>query len=145
MTTQSFDVCLSRENSILEPLVENVMEDDALIDELIQYSARKFSVFVPLKSPKDEHTILDDADYYMSKNECDYMCHYSQTKKRLQTNWCTIEEIIENDPEIIFENDRTIVVEPVKEGEETVPSESFKKQLEKAPSIVNMRNKMHTS
>ncbi|XP_072933859.1 glycerol kinase 3-like isoform X2 [Epargyreus clarus] len=147
MSAQSFDVCLSRENSILEPLVENVIEDDTLIEELIQYSARKFSIFVPLKSPKDEHTILDDADYYMSKNESDYMCHYSQTKKKLHTNWGTIEEIIENDPEIIFENDSPIVVEPVREGDDNVGADSFKKQLDKAPSIVShMRNKMtHTS
>lgn len=86
---------------------------DNSIEELIQYSARKFSVFVPL-SPKDEHTILDDAEYFMNKKECDYgMCLCCQSKKKLHTDWKTIEEIIENDPEIIFDcDDNPIVVEP---------------------------------
>lgn len=86
---------------------------DNSIEELIQYSARKFSVFVPL-SPEDEHTILDDAEYFMNKKECDYgMCLCCQSKKKLHTDWKTIEEIIENDPEIIFDcDDNPIVVEP---------------------------------
>ncbi|XP_046974371.1 glycerol kinase-like isoform X2 [Vanessa cardui] len=122
---------------------------DNYIEELIQYSARKFSIFVPLKGPKDEHTILDDAEYYMSKKECDYdMCQCCQGKKKIQTDWKTIEEIIENDPEIIFDSDdNPIVVEPVKEHlYEPAPlvGTSLKKrmQLEKLPVIFkNICNK----
>lgn len=83
-------------------------------EELLKYSARKFSIFVPIDY-KDEKTILDDADYFMSKKECDYgMCQCCPVEKKLHTNWESIEEIIENDPEIIFDSDdNPIVVEPV--------------------------------
>ncbi|XP_013178627.1 PREDICTED: glycerol kinase isoform X3 [Papilio xuthus] len=84
---------------------------DNSVQELIKFSARKFSVFVPVQN--EEVTILDDAEYFMSKKECDYgMCQCCQPKKKL-TNWETIEEIIENDPEIIFDSDdNPIVVDP---------------------------------
>ncbi|XP_068624576.1 glycerol kinase 3 isoform X2 [Battus philenor] len=93
------------------PITDDGVDDN--VEELIKYSARKFSIFVPINSENDEKTILDDAEYYMSKKECDYgMCQCCQTKKKLQTDWETIEEIIENDPEIIFDgDDNPIVVE----------------------------------
>ncbi|XP_050680215.1 glycerol kinase-like isoform X2 [Leptidea sinapis] len=123
-TIQSFDISEpnSRKNSI------DCDIDNSDLDEALLNSARKFSIFVPLKSPQDEHTILDDAEYFMSKKECDYgvcqccqnknkceykMCQCCKNKKRLQTDWTTIEEIIENDPEIIFDSDdNPIIVEP---------------------------------
>ncbi|XP_034837500.1 glycerol kinase 3-like isoform X3 [Maniola hyperantus] len=107
----------SRKNSYdLENIINDIHpppEDaDVILDEIIQYSARKFSIFVPLKQPKDEHTILDDAEYYMNKKECDYdMCQCCQSKKKVLTDWQTIEEIIENDPEIIFDEDKPVVCE----------------------------------
>ncbi|VVC99348.1 unnamed protein product [Leptidea sinapis] len=126
-TIQSFDISEpnSRKNSI------DCDIDNSDLDEALLNSARKFSIFVPLKSPQDEHTILDDAEYFMSKKECDYgvcqccqnknkceykMCQCCKNKKRLQTDWTTIEEIIENDPEIIFDSDdNPIIVEPAHE------------------------------
>lgn len=98
-----------RTNSIEHP-AEDVSK---AYEELLKYSARKFSIFVP--ADDDEKTILDDADYFMSKKECDYgMCQCCPVQKKLQTNWESIEEIIENDPEIIFDSDdNPIVVEPV--------------------------------
>ncbi|XP_041985713.1 glycerol kinase isoform X2 [Aricia agestis] len=112
----------SRQHSIDDATIDRMTDvkltdakvtDDVFIEELMQYSARKFSIFVPLKSPKDEHTILDDADYYMSKKECDYgVCQCCEKRKKLHTDWQTIEDIIENDPEIIFdEEDHPIVLE----------------------------------
>lgn len=131
----------SRQNSLDKnvPIDEGV---DNSIEELIQYSARKFSVFVPLQAPKDEHTILDDLEYFMNKKECDYdMCQCCESKKKLHTDWKTIEEIIENDPEIIFDSDdNPIFVEPKNDHmyEPTpVIGNSMKKrlQLEKIPVI----------
>ncbi|CAK1594976.1 unnamed protein product [Parnassius mnemosyne] len=128
LPSQSFDVSLSppqsRKSSLVDgpsidythkfgsPVTDDGVDDS--VEELIKYSARKFSIFVPIKIGKDEATILDDADYFMSKKECDYgMCQCCHTKKKLQTDWETIEEIIENDPEIIFDSDdNPIVVEP---------------------------------
>ncbi|XP_052743182.1 glycerol kinase isoform X1 [Bicyclus anynana] len=100
----------SRKNSDVAQIIDeiNPAPDDEGIDieELMQHSARKFSIFVPLKLPKDEHTILDDAEYYMNKKECDYgMCQCCKPERKLQTNWKTIEEIIENEPEIIFDSE----------------------------------------
>lgn len=106
----------SRKQSLIEtidcdnPTIDEGIDDS--IDELIKYSARKFSVFVPVEN--EEKTILDDMEYFMNKKECDYgMCQCCQPKRKL-TNWETIEEIIENDPEIIFDSDdNPIVVENV--------------------------------
>ncbi|KAI8433763.1 hypothetical protein MSG28_015740 [Choristoneura fumiferana] len=88
-------------------------EECSTVEELLKYQARKFSIFVS-KTRKLERSILDDAEYFMSKNECDYgMCQCCRSGKKLQTNWESIEEIIENDPEIIFDGDHNpIVVEP---------------------------------
>ncbi|KAG6444108.1 glycerol kinase isoform X2 [Manduca sexta] len=85
-------------------------------EDLLQYSARKFSIYVPLKTKKVEHTILDDVEYFMAKKECDYgMCECCDDEKKISTNWESIEEIIENDPEIIFDSDdNPILVEPVR-------------------------------
>lgn len=118
--------------SIDKPVTDDGV--DNYIEELIQYSARKFSIFVPLKKPKDEHTILDDIEFYMNKKECDYgMCKCCQSKRKIQTDWETIEEIIENDPEIIFDSDdNPIVVEPKNQIE---PIIGYKKSLEKIPAI----------
>lgn len=109
--------------AIDKPVTDDGVDD--YIQELIQYSARKFSIFVPLQTQKDEHTILDDIEYYQNKKECDYgMCQCCH-KKRIQTDWETIEEIIENDPEIIFDSDdNPIVVEPKIE-----PIVGYKKRL----------------
>ncbi|CAH0403748.1 unnamed protein product [Chilo suppressalis] len=99
-------------------------------EELLKYSARKFSVIVPLKCRKPEQTILDDADYFNAKKECDYgMCECCPVEKKIQTNWESIEEIIENDPEIIFDSDHNpIIVEPVREPHND-------DHLEKLPSV----------
>lgn len=98
-----------RKNSL-----EYSSEDGYAYEELLKYSARKFSIFVNIDS-QDERTILDDAEYFMSKKECDYgMCQCCSVEKKLHTNWESIEEIIENDPEIIFDSeDNPIVVDPV--------------------------------
>lgn len=97
------------------------IDDENYVDDLLQYSARKFSVAVPLKKKNVERTILDDADYFMNKKECDYgMCQCCHVEKKLPTNWESIEEIIGNDPEIIFDcDDNPIVVEPVKETQDS--------------------------
>lgn len=109
--------------AIDKPVTDDGVDD--YIQELIQYSARKFSIFVPIQTHKDEHTILDDIEYYENKKECDYgMCQCCH-KKKIQTDWETIEEIIENDPEIIFDSDdNPIVVEPKIE-----PIVGYKKRL----------------
>ncbi|KAL4707071.1 hypothetical protein ACJJTC_011397 [Scirpophaga incertulas] len=90
-------------------------EGSRAYEELLKYSARKFSLFIPLQSQNPEQTILDDADYFMAKKECDYgMCQCCPVEKKVLTNWQSIEEIIENDPEIIFDSDdNPIIVEPV--------------------------------
>ncbi|KAL0859848.1 hypothetical protein ABMA27_010188 [Loxostege sticticalis] len=89
-------------------------EDGYAYEELLKYSARKFSIFVN-DIDQDERTILDDEEYFMRKKECDYgMCQCCPVEKKLHTNWESIEEIIENDPEIIFDSeDNPIVVDPV--------------------------------
>lgn len=118
---QSFDSPQeSRKNSLELPNIEPLNSDEGVnnnVEELIKFSARKFSIFVPLKS-RIERTILDDADYFMNKKECDYgMCDCCVKERKLQTNWESIEEIIENDPEIIFDcDDNPIVVEPIRES-----------------------------
>ncbi|XP_047037987.1 glycerol kinase-like isoform X2 [Helicoverpa zea] len=132
MTQQSLDVQSlpdSRKNSLFDNHTLNLLDvkvdknfDEGVnsyVEELLQYSARKFSIFVPVKKLKTEHTILDDIDYFMSKKECDYgMCECCPIEKKVQTNWESIEEIIENDPEIIFDcDDNPIVVEPVRSSE----------------------------
>lgn len=116
----------SRKNSLFEPHNPILLEikndknfDEGVnhyVEELIQYSARKFSMFMPTKKPIGERTILDDIDYFMSKKECDYgMCECCPIEKKVQTNWESIEEIIENDPEIIFDSDdNPIMVERVR-------------------------------
>ncbi|CAH0757096.1 unnamed protein product [Diatraea saccharalis] len=125
----------SKDNSLLEysmetdkhvtPSIDNRMQsfeysEDGVnaYEELLKYSARKFSVYVPSKPRKPEHTILDDADYFNAKKECDYgMCQCCDVEKKVLTNWKSIEEIIENDPEIIFDSDdNPIIVEPVHES-----------------------------
>lgn len=76
------------------------------LDDLAKYSARKFSIFVPPKVSKQERTIVDDAEHFINKKECEYgMCQCCQVEKKILTNWESIEEIIENDPEIIFDSD----------------------------------------
>ncbi|CAH0598674.1 unnamed protein product [Chrysodeixis includens] len=129
VTQQSLDVPSSpgsRKASLFDNLLDVKLDknyDDeeynSYVEELLQYSARKFSIFVPSKPRKKEHTILDDVDYFMSKKECDYgMCECCAPEKKIQTNWESIEEIIENDPEIIFDSDdNPIVVEPVRNDE----------------------------
>lgn len=129
VTQQSIDTNSppgSRKNSLLDSNILDLKLDKNLdegvnsyVDELLKYSARKFSIFVPVKPRKTEPTILDDAEFYMSKKECDYgMCECCPIEKKLQTNWKSIEEIIENDPEIIFDSDHNpIMVEPVRTPE----------------------------
>ncbi|KOB71154.1 putative glycerol kinase 3 [Operophtera brumata] len=114
----------SRKNSCdtptdyIDPSIVPIDDENTYVDELNKYSARKFSMFFPLKRKVMERTILDDAEYFMSKKECDYgMCECCHLEKKLLTNWKSIEEIIENDPEIIFDcDDNPIVVEPVRES-----------------------------
>ncbi|XP_039761729.1 glycerol kinase isoform X2 [Pararge aegeria] len=135
----------SRKNSTdIDNVINNINpapDDDSVnIDDIIQHSARKFSIFVPLKQPKDEHTILDDAEYYMNKKECDYgMCQCCQSERRLQTDWKTIEEIIENDPEIIFDSeDQPKVCETKQEGSYEPPAGGIIKKrvhIKKIPGI----------
>lgn len=129
------------------PLVSNEppIDDETYVDDLLQYSARKFSVIVPQKKKNTERTILDDAEYFMNKKECDYgMCQCCHAERKLPTNWESIEEIIGNDPEIIFDcDDNPIVVEPVKETQDSlfysgtalVGSVSKKLNLEKLPAL----------
>lgn len=139
----------SRKSSYDTPYIDfidpsNVPTDDdsTYVDELLQYSARKFSIFQPFKNNVTERTILDDAEYFMGKKECDYgMCECCQSEKKLLTNWMSIEEIIENDPEIIFDSDdNPIVVEPVKESTFMSSGTSLvgvtkKLNLEKMPAL----------
>lgn len=103
----------SRKGSLAEGGLEATEppEDSDYVEELLKYSARKFSVFLP--ETLDQSTILDHSEYFMAKRECDYgMCECCPPKRRLPTDWETIEEIIENDPEIIFDSDdNPIVVE----------------------------------
>ncbi|XP_028168088.1 glycerol kinase isoform X3 [Ostrinia furnacalis] len=110
---------------------DNNSEDGYAYEELLKYSARKFSIFVDIDS-QDERTILDDAEYFSNKKECDYgMCQCCPVEKKLHTNWESIEEIIENDPEIIFDSDdNPIVVDPVHE-----PG-SINNHFDKLPSIL---------
>lgn len=132
MTQQSIDVPSlpdSRKNSLFDNHNINLLDiksdknfDEGVnsyVEELLQYSARKFSIFVPVKKRVTEHTILDDAEYFMSKKECDYgMCECCPPEKKVQTNWQSVEEIIENDPEIIFDcDDNPIMVERVRTAE----------------------------
>jgi hypothetical protein len=111
------DVDESRKNSSINDSLKSSFEypEDGInaYEELLKYSARKFSLFVP-QAHDPERTILDDIDYFMDKKECDYgMCQCCPIEKKLQTNWESIEEIIENDPEIIFDcDDNPIIVEP---------------------------------
>lgn len=109
----------SRNDSIVEHLeqqVNVVVNNEDFVEDLLNYSARRYSIFLPTRAPKNERSILDDAEFFMSKKECDYgTCQCCPTEKKAQTNWESIEEIIENDPEIIFDcDDNPIVVEPVK-------------------------------
>ncbi|XP_026764899.1 glycerol kinase isoform X2 [Galleria mellonella] len=109
----------SRKNSLITHVIDNPVSVDGEInayEELLKYAARKFSILIPFRTPKHEHTILDDIDYFMNKKECDYgMCQCCPIEKKLQTNWQSIEDIIENDPEIIFDSDNNpIVVERVR-------------------------------
>lgn len=100
----------------IELPIENADEGvTAYVEELLKYSARKFSIFVHVDN--NERTILDDAEFFMNKKECDYgMCECCDVKRKMPTNWMSIEEIIENDPEIIFDcDDNAFIVEPVKE------------------------------
>ncbi|XP_045507840.1 glycerol kinase-like isoform X2 [Colias croceus] len=131
-TIQSVDTISppSSRKASVDTAIDKSTEDE--IDEIIQQSARKFSIFVPLKSPKDEHTILDDAEYFMNKKECDYGgCQCCQHKRKLQTDWTTIEEIIENDPEIIFDgDDNPIIVEP-------------KRELHMDSGILKLKSRLH--
>ncbi|CAH2061830.1 unnamed protein product, partial [Iphiclides podalirius] len=106
----------SRKGSLIEPLSGPIGPQDEgtnYVQELLKYSARKFSVFLP--SGEDSSTILDHAEHFMGKRECDYgMCQCCPPRRCLPTDWETIEEIIENDPEIIFDgDDNPIVVERV--------------------------------
>lgn len=118
----------SRKNSYDHPPIDEIPIDNVIADEntyvedLLRYSARKFSFIVPQKKKEIERTILDDKEYFMSKKECDYgMCECCPVEKKLLTNWESIEEIIDNDPEIIFDSDdNPIVVEPSNEAPESV-------------------------
>lgn len=104
--------------SIDIPIDTLVLDETAnpYVEDLKRYSARKFSFFFPIQSKNIERTILDDIEYFMSKKECDYgMCECCSSEKKQSTNWESIEQIIENDPEIIFDSDdNPILVEPVK-------------------------------
>lgn len=96
------------------------------VDDLIKYSARKLSIF-PLRQPKKERTILDDYEYFMNKKECDYgVCQCCEQEKPAKTTWQSIEEIIENDPEIIFDaDDNPIVVKPIRKAVSMTELDSF--------------------
>ncbi|XP_047992626.1 glycerol kinase isoform X1 [Leguminivora glycinivorella] len=138
----------SRKNSLFETADTDfeIDEECSTVEELLKYQARKFSIF-PQKSRK-ERSILDDADYFMAKKECDYgLCQCCRTEKKLQkaTNWESIEEMIENDPEIIFDGDHNpIVVEPRRMSAAPVelgPLDSVPALL--TGSAVNLRKHMH--
>lgn len=112
----------SRNDSIVEHLEQQpnvVVNNEDFVEDLLNYSARRYSIFLPTRTTKTERSILDDAEFFMSKKECDYgTCQCCPTEKKMQTNWESIEEIIENDPEIIFDSDdNPIVVEPVKKSD----------------------------
>ncbi|KAM3968652.1 glycerol kinase 2 isoform 2-T2 [Aphomia sociella] len=115
----SVDPEQERKNSLLSHTIDNSVSDAGqtnAYEELVKYAARKFSFLIPQKTIKHERTILDDVEYFMNKKECDYgMCQCCPVEKKLQTNWKSIEEIIENDPEIIFDSDdNPIVIEPIR-------------------------------
>lgn len=95
---------------------DTALDTNLEVEQLSKYSARKFSIKIPLKTKKTERTILDDYEYFLNKKPCEYgMCHCCQTKKPLPRTWQSIEEIIENDPEIIFDShNNPIVVEPIR-------------------------------
>ncbi|XP_026324495.1 glycerol kinase isoform X1 [Hyposmocoma kahamanoa] len=117
--TSRKDSVTSRNDSVVEHLeqrVNVVVNNEDFVEDLLNYSVRRYSLFLPTRTPKTERSILDDAEFFMSKKECDYgTCQCCPTEKKVQTNWESIEEIIENDPEIIFDcDDNPIVVEPVK-------------------------------
>lgn len=96
----------SHDNTINNTSIDIDDEVNNYVEDLLRYSARKFSLLVPLKTQKEENTILDDVDYFMNKKECDYgMCECCKTPVKVSTHWESIEEIIENDPEIIFDSD----------------------------------------
>lgn len=145
--SDSYSPTNSRKNSTENhDIGENIPieEENTYVKDLLKYSARKFSVYYPMTKKDTDRTILDDAEYFMSKKECDYgMCECCPVEKRLQTNWESIEEIIENDPEIIFDcDDNPIVVEPVKETQESiysgttlVGSVSKKLKFDKLPAL----------
>lgn len=153
----------SRSDSIVEHLeqpVNVVVNNEDSVEDLGNYSARKYSIFLPSRTPKNERSILDDAEYFMSKKECNYgACQCCSMEKKMQTNWESIEEIIENDPEIIFDSDdNPIVVEPVKDsdsllldsGSNIMPngvSLTKRIQFEKLPGIINTISEklFHTS
>lgn len=98
--TQDLDP-ISRRNSVaprqsIDYSVNSTCTDEganAYVEDLIKYSARKFSIFVPVKLQKPERSILDDAEYFMAKKECDYgMCECCERKKVMR-DWESIEEI----------------------------------------------------
>ncbi|XP_060808028.1 glycerol kinase isoform X2 [Amyelois transitella] len=130
---EAIDHVENRRNSILEYNFDNKEDSTIAYEELLKYAARKFSIINPSKLPKVEHTILDDKEYFMSKKECDYgLCECCSAEKKVQTNWESIEQIIENDPEIIFDSDNyPIVVERIKDSDvkELLVNGSLKKSV----------------
>lgn len=115
----NFDTSLpnARQNSLeMRHSVIDHNDVNSEVEDLLKYSARKLSIFVPVKTHNTERTIVDDAEYFMNKKECEYgMCECCQGEKKVLPNWESIEELIENDPEIIFDSDdNPIMVEPVR-------------------------------
>ncbi|XP_053620582.1 glycerol kinase 3-like isoform X2 [Plodia interpunctella] len=131
---EAIDHVENRRNSILECNFDSNNDGTIAYEELLKYAARKFSLINTSKVPIVERTILDDAEFFMNKKECDYgTCECCSAEKKLQTNWESIEQIIDNDPEIIFDSDNfAIVVEPIKDkskGPERKVNGNLKKSL----------------
>lgn len=119
-------------------------ETNAYVEELVKYSARKFSIFVPVKSRKPERTILDDAEFFASKKECDYGACECCVRKKVMKDWASVEEMIENDPEIIFDSDdNPIVVEPVRRHVSVMDLESLDPGSTVMGSGLSLRRRLH--
>lgn len=110
-----------RKNSIKSVASLSSNDTNTEVEELTKYSARRFSIFIPLKTKTNESSILDDMEYFLNKKPCEYgMCRCCQSEKVVPRTWQSIEELIENDPEIIFDSDNNpIVVGPIRKAVST--------------------------
>ncbi|GBP75324.1 Glycerol kinase 3 [Eumeta japonica] len=104
-----------RQSLTCNALIDTHNETNNNVD-LLKYTPGKLSMDVPNKHEK-ERTILDDAEYFLSKSESDYGRDSCHDDKKSSRDWESINVAIENDPEIIFDADDTpIVVSPVKKS-----------------------------